>query len=272
MSAGVVRVLYVLDLAEIPAFQEHREVASDPPAYARSRAEQIGEGLELVVDGRPLELVPVDQRLEQPPGQGGLTTLRVTALFEAALAPGPPDQVRQATFADTNQPDRIGWRQIVVRAAGDTEIVSSDVPDTDLSDELQTYPEDRLRSLLDQRRASFSFRPGDRLAGPPPLDGSGGSDLPTDGFAALVTRTRPRPAGRREPAGRGRGLRRRARRRSRSRQDDHGRLPGGHPRPGPGPVLLGTIVSVMHTASVLVLAWCWCASTAPSPPKRPTRC
>jgi nickel/cobalt exporter len=253
VSAGVARVLYVLDLAEIPAFQERREVAADPEGYARTRAEQIGEGLELVVDGSPLELVLVDQRLEQPPGQGGLTTLRVTALYEAVLAPGPPDQVRQATFADTNQPDRIGWREIVVRAAGDAEIVSSDAPDTDLTDELRTYPEDRLRAPLDQRRASFSFTPGDRLGDPPPLDGSGGSGLPTDGFAALVTRTDLGPLavvsllavavgfGAVHAVGPGHGKTIMAAYLVSTR---------GRARDA---VLLGTIVSVMHTASVLVL-------------------
>ncbi|MBW3643812.1 MAG: hypothetical protein KY447_12955, partial [Actinobacteria bacterium] len=102
ISADLIRVLYVLDLAEIPAFQERRAVAADPEAYARQRAEQIGRGLELVVDGTERDLVLTDQLLQEPPGQGGLRTLRLSALYAADLPDGPPDEVHQATFWDTN--------------------------------------------------------------------------------------------------------------------------------------------------------------------------
>ncbi|CAN5705740.1 hypothetical protein BH20ACT1_BH20ACT1_09170 [soil metagenome] len=255
VSAGVLRVLYVLDLAEIPAFQERQEVAADPDAYAAERARAIGEGLELVVDGRQLALAPVAQRIEQPPGQGGLTTLRVTALYQVVLAPGSPDQVRQATLADTNQPDRIGWREMVVQAAGDAEIVSSDVPGEDITDELRTYPADRLRSPLDVRRASFAFTPGTEPAEPPTLDGSEGSALATDGFAALITRTDLTPLavvsllalamgfGAVHAVGPGHGKTIMA-----------AYLVGTRGRPRDA-VLLGVIVSVRHTASVLVLGF-----------------
>ncbi len=67
----MIRVLYVLDLAEIPAFQERRAVAADPEGYARQRAEQIGQGLELTVDGADLDLVLTDQLLQQPPARAG---------------------------------------------------------------------------------------------------------------------------------------------------------------------------------------------------------
>jgi ABC-type nickel/cobalt efflux system permease component RcnA len=255
VSAGVLRVLYVLDLAEIPAFQERQEVAADPEAYAAERARAIAGGLELVVDGRPLDLALVVQRIEQPPGQGGLTTLRLTALYEAVLAPGSPDQVRQATLVDTNQPDRIGWREMVVQAAGDAEIVSSDVPAEDITDELRAYPEDRLRSPLDVRRASFAFVPGTEAAEPPALDASEGSGLATDGFAALITRTDLTPLavvsllalamgfGAVHAVGPGHGKTIMA-----------AYLVGTRGRPRDA-VLLGVIVSVMHTASVLVLGF-----------------
>jgi hypothetical protein len=145
-------VLYVLDLAEIPAFQERGEVDADPLAYARARAEEIAAGLELVVDEETRPLTLVDQTLEEPAGQGGLSTLRLTALYKAPLAEGEPDRLWEASFADTNEPDRIGWREIVVVARSDGEIVTSDAPAEDVTDGLRTYPEDRLRSPLDRRR------------------------------------------------------------------------------------------------------------------------
>jgi nickel/cobalt exporter len=253
VSAGALRVLYVLDLAEIPAFQERRELEAGPEAYARDRAEEIAAGLELVVDGRLRVLSVSDQTLEQPSGQGGLRTLRLTARFEAPLAQGTPEQLHQASFADTNDPERIGWREIVVTARSDAEIVASDAPAEGITDELRTYPDDRLQSPLDRRKASFSFTPGSVPAEPPPLDGSSGALAQTDGFAALITRSDLTPLavatllalalgfGAVHAVGPGHGKTIMAAYLVSSR---------GRPRDA---VLLGGVVSIMHTASVLVL-------------------
>ncbi len=253
ISAGTVRVLYVLDLAEIPAFQERREVEADALRYARERAEEIAAGLELVVDGEALALALKDVDLEEPPGQGGLTTLRLTALYEAPLQEGAPERLRQASFVDTNDPERIGWREIVVDGRADAEIVASDVPAEGVSDELRSYPEDRLQSPLDRRQASFSFTPGSVAAEPPALDGSAGAVAEVDGFAALITRSDLTPLavvsllalafgfGAVHAVGPGHGKTIMAAYLVSSR---------GRPRDA---VLLGGVVSIMHTASVLVL-------------------
>ncbi len=253
ISAGTVRVLYVLDLAEIPAFQERREVEADASRYARERAEEIAAGLELGVDGEALALALKDVDLEELPGQGGLTTLRLTALYEAPLQEGAPERLRQASFVDTNDPERIGWREIVVEGRADAEIVTSDVPAEGVSDELRSYPEDRLQSPLDRRQASFSFTPGSMAAEPPALDGSSGAVAEVDGFAALITRSDLTPLaavsllalafgfGAVHAVGPGHGKTIMAAYLVSSR---------GRPRDA---VLLGGVVSIMHTASVLVL-------------------
>ncbi len=271
VSADAVRVLYVLDLAEIPAFQDRREVEADAQAYARTRAEEISAGLELVVDGELRALTLVDQALEEPPGQGGLTTLRLTALYESPLDEGEPNRVRRASFADTNDPDRIGWREIVVVARADAEVVASDAPAEDITDELRTYPEDRLESPLDRRQISFSFTPGSVAAEPPALDGSSGAVADVDGFAALITRSDLTPLavasllalalgfGAVHAVGPGHGKTIMAAYLVSSR---------GRPRDA---VLLGGVVSIMHTASVLVLGSCWSRSTVRSPPSRSFR-
>ncbi len=253
ISADLIRVLYVLDLAEIPAFQERRAVAADPEAYARQRAEQIGRGLELVVDGRELDLVLTDQLLQEPPGQGGLTTLRLSALYAADLPDGPPDEVHEATFSDTNQPDRIGWREIVVSARGDAQILRTDASQIDTSDELRSYPADRLQAPLDERGATLTFISGSEPSPAPALDGGGGRNPASDGFAALVTRTDLTPPalavalalalgfGAVHAVGPGHGKTVMA-----------AYLVGTTGRPRDA-VLLGGVVSLMHTASVLVL-------------------
>ncbi|HEV2766483.1 MAG TPA: hypothetical protein VGV63_02095 [Acidimicrobiales bacterium] len=253
VSAEAVRVLYVLDLAEIPAFQERRAVEADPQGYARQRAEDIGQGLELVVDGTARDLVLRDQLLAVLPGQGGLTTLRLSAVYAAELVPAPGDQILEGTFTDSNQPDRLGWREIVVRAVGDAEILRTDGSRTDISDELRSYPEDRLAAPLDQRRVTFTFTPGSEPAPAPALDGGDAPELMTDGFAALVTRTELSPAalavvlllalgfGAVHAVGPGHGKTVMA-----------AYLVGTSGRPRDA-VALGGIVSLMHTASVLVL-------------------
>ncbi len=253
VSAGMVRVLYVLDLAEIPAFQERRAVAADADGYARQRAEDIGRGLELTVDDVRLDLVLTERLLQQPPGQGGLSTLRLSALYVAELPSGAADEVHEATFRDTNEPDRIGWREIVVTAEGDAEILRTDAPQTDISDELRAYPPDRLGAPLDQRQATFVFTPGSEPAPAPALVGRGEANGASDGFAALITRTDLRPAavaamlalalgfGAVHAVGPGHGKTVMA-----------AYLVGTTGRPRDA-VLLGGIVSLMHTASVLVL-------------------
>ena len=253
VSAGVVRVLYVLDLAEIPAFQERRAVAADPDGYARRRAEDIGRGLELVVDDVRLDLVLTEYLIQEPPGQGGLSTLRLSALYVAELPSGAADDVHEATFRDTNEPDRIGWREIVVTAEGDAEILRTDAPQTDISDELRAYPPDRLGAPLDQRQATLVFTSGSEPAPAPALVGRGENNGGSEGFAALITRTDLRPAavaamlalavgfGAVHAVGPGHGKTVMA-----------AYLVGTTGRPRDA-VLLGGIVSLMHTASVLVL-------------------
>ncbi|HEV2071378.1 MAG TPA: hypothetical protein VGR26_16435 [Acidimicrobiales bacterium] len=253
ISAEMIRVLYVLDLAEIPAFQERRAVAADPEEYARQRAEQIGRGLELVVDGTELDLVLTDQLLQEPPGQGGLTTLRLSALYAADLPDGPADEVHQATFWDTNQPDRIGWREVVVSAEGDAEILRTDASQIDTSDELRSYPADRLQAPLDERGATLTFVSGSEPSPAPALDGGGGRNPASDGFAALITRTDLTPPALAVMLALALGFGA-----VHALGPGHGKtvmaayLVGTTGRPRDA-VLLGGVVSLMHTASVLVL-------------------
>ena len=253
VSARAVRVTYVLDLAEVPAFQARDEVVADPQRYREEQVAAIEEGLLLEVEGRPVGLRPLESRLTQPAGQGGLSTIRIAVLFEGQLPDVAPDEELEATFADRNGAGRIGWREIVVRAAGDAEVVEASVPAQDLSDALRSYPEDRLRSPLDVSEATFRFTPGDVEVDAPPLDAAPGGGPAGDRFTELLDRQRLTPlalAGMLAVAalvGVGHAL-----------APGHGKtvmaayLIGTRGRPVDA-VLLGVIVSAMHTTSVLVL-------------------
>ena len=104
---GDVFVHYVLDLAEIPTVQEGDRVRA--PGFDA----EVARRLDLELDGRRAELVPVKHKVSERPGAGGLPTLRFEAVYRVT-DPGAPSSL---VFHDTNFADRIGWREIVVRAA-----------------------------------------------------------------------------------------------------------------------------------------------------------
>jgi ABC-type nickel/cobalt efflux system permease component RcnA len=175
-SGGSLYVRYVLDLAEIPAFQEGTRVRT--PGFAR----EAGRRLELVVDGRRAPLVPLERRMQSRPGAGGLTTLRFEAVYRAARSGA------RVRLLDTNYADRIGWREIVVRARDGARVLSASVPATSASRGLLAYPKELLRSPLDVRSATATIEPGDDPGVAPALSGDPAPGHEGGGFEALISR------------------------------------------------------------------------------------
>jgi nickel/cobalt exporter len=168
-------VHYVVDLAEIPTSQLGGRVRA--PGYARSLARR----LVLLVDGRRAPLRPLDSRLEARPGAAGLETLRLEAVFEAERSG------TRIAFSDRSFGDRVGWREVVLRAERGARIVSSTAPATSASDALRAYPEGRLQSSLDVPSASAVVEPG-TAPGLPPQLGRRQAAKPESSFEALVSR------------------------------------------------------------------------------------
>ena len=160
VSAGVLRVYYVLDEAELRAFERREALLRDRAGFIAGQVTAIRSGLRVSVAGAPLELVAAPARLDLLPGQAGLDTLRLAVVFSAALPAG--ELPLDGRFEDLNEPDRIGWREAVVVGRGGASIIASDVPADDASDELRSYPEEGLQAPLDQRSATFTFAPGTR--------------------------------------------------------------------------------------------------------------
>jgi nickel/cobalt transporter (NicO) family protein len=173
VSGNRVYVHYVLDLAEIPTFQERKRVQR--PGFARS----VAQGLRLTLDGRPAQLRLLGSKSELRPGAGGLKTLRFAAVYET-----PADGTRLA-YRDTNFESRLGWREVVVRAERGARIESASVPATSRSAELTNYPQDLLRDPLAVSSARATFRAG-RLSGLPPLLGTAPAPEPRRGFESLI--------------------------------------------------------------------------------------
>lgn len=139
----MVRVLYIVDLAEIPTFQELGDLnathsANLPPvqraAYLASKARSLAGGLALTFDGRSLPLAVRASDLLFPPGAGGLPTERVYLVLEAPLPAG----AGTLAYQDGNFPDRAGWKEIV--APDSARLARSSVPATSRSAALTVYP------------------------------------------------------------------------------------------------------------------------------------
>jgi nickel/cobalt transporter (NicO) family protein len=192
VTPGRLRVDYVLDLAEIPTFQERRSLDADGDdliepeeraTWASRRAQEILSALSVEVNGRSVSLAHQGSSAELLPGQGGLEILRLKATFGAAV---PPEG--SLRFRDGNARDRVGWREITATGAEGIAVTESSVPATSISAQLSAYPQDLLSSPPQVREASFSFHPGRERPAPGPLaagdDASrpGASDGPLAGL------------------------------------------------------------------------------------------
>jgi nickel/cobalt transporter (NicO) family protein len=164
-SGDRVRVIYVLDMAEIPTFQERPRFEADGEAYADRRAEELRQNLRLELNGAAVPLRLEQRSLSFPEGQGGLPTLRLEAVYSAELANADVTTPVELVFRDDNDPARIGWREIIARpGAAGTQIQRSSVPTEDVTHELRQYPDDLLSSPLSAREAGMSFVPGPAAA------------------------------------------------------------------------------------------------------------
>jgi nickel/cobalt transporter (NicO) family protein len=159
-----IRLTYVIDMAEIPTFQELPAIdtngdgtpsAAELDAWAGGEAESLAPALDLTVDGDPVGLAPREQTAMLLPGQGGLRTLRFEGIF-AAAAPGK-GAIR---YEDGNDDGRIGWREVTAIGDGGMVLSGSTVPSVSPSDELRSYPADMLASPLRVTSMSASYAPG----------------------------------------------------------------------------------------------------------------
>jgi ABC-type nickel/cobalt efflux system permease component RcnA len=157
-----VELRYILDLAEIPTFQElqHHGVVADAAhpsafAYADWKSDVLKRGLWLEVGREALTLERRTVEILFPPGAGGLPTLKVGARYRATLPPstGPAS----LTYRDENYADRAGWKEIIVTAGPGVMLVASTAPEKDRSQGLSDYPTDLLDSPPQDVTAHATF-------------------------------------------------------------------------------------------------------------------
>ncbi|MEH2005852.1 nickel/cobalt transporter [Nostoc sp.] len=155
---------YVLDMAEIPAFQEinHLDTNRDRKAepvetvqYPEQKCQEVNSHLELSIDKHLQALSLVKSTVEFPPGVGGLSTLRLSCNFQGSMELVGANQLIE--FEDKFYPQRLGWREITVAANGVP--IQGSFTSNSITNRLRDYPTELLSSPLDQRRISFKLNP-----------------------------------------------------------------------------------------------------------------
>jgi nickel/cobalt exporter len=157
----LIRVSYVIDLAEIPTFQEMQDSGlttqqpDDPgvAAYRERKVQDLQQGLTLQVGAQALPLALRSSTLTFPPGAGGLPTLRLSAVYEAPLEVA----TGQLVYEDRNYPRRVGWKEIIAVPHDSVTLSGSSVPAESKSNWLTTYATDPIQAPPQDLRAHFSF-------------------------------------------------------------------------------------------------------------------
>ncbi|HSL35004.1 MAG TPA: sulfite exporter TauE/SafE family protein, partial [Candidatus Limnocylindrales bacterium] len=156
----------VIDMAEIPTFQERLRIDADEDgdvtdaeaaAAAPGECAAVAGALSLRVAGSSAALSSRTASISFPSGLGGLSTMRLECAYVATIAPlGDGTTIE---FEDRSHAERIGWREIVVVGRGAI-VDAGDLPSASISARLTDYPEDLIAQPLDVRSATIVASPG----------------------------------------------------------------------------------------------------------------
>jgi ABC-type nickel/cobalt efflux system permease component RcnA len=167
IDKGSVDIRYLVDMAEIPTFQEMQQSgisaqANDPKLapYLNTKAIEFAAGLHVTVDGQPLVLTPVSQNAIFPAGAGGLPTMKFGFLYRITID-ACKELKCELNYSDSNFPGHAGWKEIVVERGPNVTIENSTAPSHDRSNQLTDYPTDLINSPPQalEARVGFSFAP-----------------------------------------------------------------------------------------------------------------
>ncbi len=160
-------ITYVLDLAEVPAFEMLRDWkldAASPPAAleakAAEQAQQWIKRLDFRSGGKPVTPKFLSAAIKLSEGTDRLPMARIASTLRIEGVHG------QLEFEDRNFPERAGWKEIVIRAGGGAQIVQASQGDNDRSKALTEYSTTAPPQDL---RASVEWQTGRALATQPKI-------------------------------------------------------------------------------------------------------
>jgi ABC-type nickel/cobalt efflux system permease component RcnA len=153
VEQGFVELRYLVDMAEIPTFQEIQKntiVAQADDArvlgYLSKQAEVFKEGLLITLNGQPLRLRIASQDIVFSPGAGNLLTMKLGLVFRAEVTDACTVTRCELEYCDTNFSGRVGWKEIITSAGPGVTIENSSAPSRDRSSQLSNYPTDLVNS------------------------------------------------------------------------------------------------------------------------------
>ncbi len=190
-----VRIRQVLNLAEIPTFQETSLIDTDKDgtlsetelkSYAATLTPNYLKGLFLDLNGVSIPLRATSEKISLESGDGGLKTLRIEWNLIGDVTANVTNNV---SFRNDNYSERLGWSEIVVNRTAGVEVFDSTAFGSGITDEIKAYPEETLASPLSERAAKFSFASGPLPANAKPLqnrDGHFTAAVQKDRLAELI--------------------------------------------------------------------------------------
>jgi ABC-type nickel/cobalt efflux system permease component RcnA len=193
-----IRLNCVLDMAEIPTFQESQKIDTDRNGtleqaelnnYQENFTPQFAANLSLLIDGQPVQIQPVSKSIALIAGAGNLSTLRMEWAFITDVLSIEKDAVHNVRFENNNYKERVGWNEIVVSRTDSINVFDSTAFGSSLTDELRAYPENMLSAPLAERSAEFSFTASNVPANAKLLqnrNGSESAEVQKDKFAELI--------------------------------------------------------------------------------------
>ncbi len=193
-----VKLRVVLDLAEIPTFQESQTIDTDKDgtlsqteldAYAETISPAYISNLQVSVDGQTIELRPTAKNIYLEEGSGNLPILKIRWDLIGDLPESEANAVQRFKFENKNYPERIGWNEIVVGRVSGINVFNSTAFGSGITNELKEYPSESLNAPLAERTAEFSFTENVVPQNAKPLqnrDGHISAPIEKDKFAELI--------------------------------------------------------------------------------------
>jgi len=159
-----VEIRYLLDMAEIPTFQEIQNSgivaeAGHPSldGYLGDKSEALKDGLILEINGERVPLRATSKTILWSPGAGGLPTMKLGLVFRAPVPDTRAPRLNQLSYEDRNFSDRAGWKEIVADSGPGIALAVSSVPEQDRSRQLSDYPTDLMNSPPQVVQAALTF-------------------------------------------------------------------------------------------------------------------
>ncbi len=166
LESETVELLYIVDMAEIPTHAERSAMDSDGDTVISSQEAQhylagvaamLPSQLLLTLNNEQVAWTPLASRISFPAGQANLPTMRMEFEFSAPLSASGSAQ--QLEYVAQSYEGRLGWQEVIVVPSEQVELIESDVPQNDLSNQLHEYNVDLLQNPPAVKSANLSWQP-----------------------------------------------------------------------------------------------------------------